>query len=97
MSTPRKLILSAGLGRFASFDANAQANFGADAGAKAREQLSISIEKAREAGFELVTVDIDPRDPRDSLARFLDELKGREFVGVNIGYGLRGHKGMYVL
>lgn len=34
------------------------------------------------------------QDPEDSLRRFTETLKSREFVGVNIGYGVRGHKGM---
>lgn len=94
MTTPRKAILSAGFGRFASFDPNAQAAFGADAGARVKELLAISVEKANQAGFDITSVDINPQDPEDSLKRFIDELKRREYVGVNIGYGVRGHKGM---
>ena len=59
MAAKRKAILSAGLGRFASIDANAQAQFGPDAGARARELLATSIEKAEKAGFDVVTVDIN--------------------------------------
>lgn len=59
MATQRKAILSAGLGRFASLDPNGQARFGPDAGKKAKELLAISIEKAANAGFDIVTVDIN--------------------------------------
>ena len=93
MSSENKAILSAGLGRFAALDPNGAAKFGPDAGVKARELLDISIEKAKQAGFDLVTVDINTQDPEDSLKRFTDELKSRKYAGVNIGYGVRGHKG----
>ena len=89
MTEERKAILSAGLGHFATTDPNAQARFGANAGAKARELLAISIEKANQAGFDVVPVDVNPKDPEDTLKRFTDQLRSREFVGINIGYGVR--------
>ena len=97
MASKRKAILTSGLGKFATNDPNAQAVFGPNAGEKARELLQMSINKANEAGFELATVDANPQDPEDTLKRFTDMLRSREFVGVNIGYGLRGHKGDYEL
>ena len=93
MTDARKAILSAGLGQYAQMDPNAQARFGPNAGAKAKELLAISISKANDAGFDVVTVDMNPNDPEDSLRRFEETLKSRECVGVNIGYGVRGHKG----
>lgn len=60
MATQRnKAILSAGLGRFATLDANAQAHFGPDAATKTKELLASSVQKAAEAGFDVVTVDIN--------------------------------------
>lgn len=87
-----KKILSVGLGSFASFDANATANFGPDAGEKTKVLLQTSIEKANAAGFEVVTEDANPKDPEDTLKRFTKTLQSGDFVGVNIGYGLRGQK-----
>ena len=88
-----KPVLSSGLGKFASNDPNGVAQFGPDASAKAQEMLTASRQKAEEAGFELVLSDANPQDPEDTLRRFLDTLKSRDFVAVNIGFGLRGHKG----
>ena len=51
--------MSAGLGRFASFDPHAQAKFGPDAGKRVKELLGISIEKADKAGFDIVTFDVN--------------------------------------
>ncbi|KAK4544107.1 hypothetical protein LTR36_004605 [Oleoguttula mirabilis] len=93
MASEPKYILSAGLGRFAALDPNAKAHFGPDAGAKTKEMLATSISKARAAGFEVIGVDINPQDPDDSLKRFTEQLQSsREWVGVNVGYGVRGHK-----
>ena len=97
MAPSTRYILSAGFGRYAQFDANAQARFGPDAGAKARELLATSISKAREAGFEVTACDINPQDPDDSLKRFVEALESREWSGVNVGYGVRGHKENTVL
>lgn len=97
MSHPAKLILSAGLGKFASQDANAAAHFGPDVAAKTKALLQSSISQAKEAGFEIVVVDVNPQDPEDTMRRFTETLRGREFVGVNVGYGLRGHKGEFPL
>lgn len=58
MSTSPKAILSAGLGRFAAFDPNAQAHFGPGAGQRAKELLATSVEKAKAAGFDVVTIDV---------------------------------------
>jgi len=87
-----KKILSVGLGRFASFDANAIANFGPDAGKTTKGLLQSSIEKANAAGFEIVAEDANPRDPEDTLRRLTETLQSGDYVGVNIGYGLRGNK-----
>ncbi|KAF2485627.1 hypothetical protein BDY17DRAFT_293984 [Neohortaea acidophila] len=92
MPTHRGSILTAGLGRFAATDANAQAHFGPGAGERARELLATSVEKAKNAGFDVVTIDINPNEPGESLDRFLSTLRSGDFVGVNIGYGVRGHK-----
>ncbi|KAK5119559.1 hypothetical protein LTR85_007387 [Meristemomyces frigidus] len=92
MASGPKYILSAGFGRFAAMDPNAQAHFGPDAGAKTKEMLATSISKARAAGFEVIGVDMNPKDPEDSLKRFTEQLQSRDFVGVNVGYGVRGHK-----
>ena len=94
MSKPRKAILSAGLGRFAAMDANAMAHFGPDAGAKTKELLQTSIRKANEAGFDIVTIDVNPNDPGDTMKRFTEALQNQKIDGVNIGYGVRGHKGI---
>lgn len=93
MASNRKAIITSGLGQFASNDPNAQAHFGPNASAKAQELLQKSIEKANEAGFDIIRVDANPQDPDDTLKRFTDTLREREVVGVNIGYGLRGHQG----
>jgi hypothetical protein len=93
MSSERKAILTSGLGSFATNDPNAQAVFGPNAGAKAKELLQISTEKANAAGFDLIRCDANPQDPEDTLKRFTETLQSRKFAGVNIGYGLRGHKG----
>lgn len=111
MATKRKAILSAGFGRFATLSPSAQQQFGPDAGTKAKELLATSVKKAEDAGFDLVTVDMNRRssfyvnplkmssdshiaqDFEDSLHRFTETLKSRQFDGVNIGYGVRGHKG----
>ncbi|KAK3641772.1 hypothetical protein LTR56_011099 [Elasticomyces elasticus] len=78
-----KYILSAGLGRFASMDANAAKHFGPGAGEKARELLAGSIAKAKAAGFEVI---------EDTLRRFTEQLSSRKWAAVNVGYGVRGHK-----
>lgn len=94
MSSPEtKHILSAGLGRYAAIDAAAQARFGPDAGNTAKKLFESSVTQARAAGFEIISVDINPQDPEESLKRFTDELRSRsEWSGVNVGYGVRGHK-----
>ena len=97
MASERKAILTSGLGGFATNDPNAQAVFGGNAGAKAQELLQTSIDKANAAGFDLVRWDANPQDPEDTLKRFTQTLQSRKFVGVNIGYGLRGHKGAMIL
>ena len=97
MASERKAILTSGLGGFATNDPNAQAVFGANASAKAQELLQTSIDKANAAGFDLVRCDANTQDPEDTLKRFIETLQGRKFVGVNIGYGLRGHKGNMIL
>jgi hypothetical protein len=93
MASERKAILTCGLGRFATNDPNAQGVFGPNAGAKAQELLQTSIDKANAAGFDLVRCDANTQDPEDTLKRFRETLESRKFAGVNIGYGLRGHKG----
>ena len=93
MAAQRKAILSCGLGRFAANDPNAQAHFGPDAANKTRELLETSIKKANQAGFYIVTIDANPQDPEDTLKRFAETMRGQDFAGVNIGYGVRGHKG----
>lgn len=96
MSSTLKPILSSGLGQYASQDPNGIAAFGPDASAKAKEMLSMAKQKAEEAGFELVLSDANPQDPEDTMKRFTDTLKSRDFVAVNVGFGLRGHKGEYM-
>lgn len=92
MASGPKYILSAGLGRFAALDPNARAHFGPDAGAKTKEMLASSISKARAAGFEVIGEDVNPQDPEDTIKRFVDQLQSRKWVGLNVGYGVRGHK-----
>ncbi|KAK3679591.1 hypothetical protein LTR37_021388 [Vermiconidia calcicola] len=92
MGEARKYIITCGLGAFAANDTNAQAHFGPNAGQKAQELLAISTERANKAGFELVRCDANPQDPDDTMKRFVETLRSREFVGLNIGFGLRGHK-----
>lgn len=92
-SKPLKPILSSGLGQYASSDPNGVAAFGPDASAKAKEMLVAAKQKAEEAGFELVLSDANPADPEDTMRRFAETLRSREFVAVNVGFGLRGHKG----
>ncbi|KAI7299828.1 hypothetical protein KC340_g13628 [Hortaea werneckii] len=93
---PTRYILSAGFGRFAQTDPNATAHFGPNAGAHVRELLQNSIAQARAAGFEIIPCDINPQDPEDSFQRFAAELhrspEERQWVGVNFGFGVRGHK-----
>lgn len=93
MAAPRKAIITSGLGQYATQDPNAQAVFGTNAGQKAQELLAISVEKANAAGFDIVRCDANTQDYGDTMKRFTETLKSREFVGLNIGYGLRGHKG----
>lgn len=94
MGPKRKAILTSGLGQFAANDPNAQAHFGPNAGAKTQELLQQSVEKANHAGFDIVRCDANPQDPEDTMKRFTETLRSRDdIVGVNIGYGLRGHKG----
>ena len=95
MATERKAILSSGLGQFAVNDPNAQAVFGPNASEKAQELLAISTEKANKAGFDLVRCDANTSDYADTIKRFTETMKSRDFVGLNIGYGLRGHKGRH--
>ena len=90
-------ILSAGLGRFASQDANAAKHFGPQASEKTRELLAISIAQARDAGFEVIGEDVNPGDPDDTIKRFSAQLESRQWVAVNVGYGIRGNKDHTVL
>lgn len=92
MDAQKRKILSMGLGRFAAYDPNAIARFGPDTGATVKQLLQSSIDKANAAGFEVVTVDANPQDPEDTLKRLAATLKDGNFVGINIGFGLRGHK-----
>ncbi|KAK3115985.1 hypothetical protein LTR53_004099 [Teratosphaeriaceae sp. CCFEE 6253] len=94
MSTAKepKFILSAGLGRYASLDANAAKHFGPGAGEKARALLAGSIAQANAAGFEIVPEDVNPQDPEGSIQRLVDQLRRREWAAVNVGFGVRGHK-----
>ncbi|KAK5129931.1 hypothetical protein LTR08_002691 [Meristemomyces frigidus] len=94
---PTRYILSAGFGRYATHDPNALARFGPDAGHKVKELLARSISQARAAGFEVLPTDINPEDPADSLKRFVEALQSREWSGVNVGFGVRGHKENTVL
>lgn len=93
MSTPLKPVLSCGLGQYASSDAAGVAAFGPDASGKAKEMLAVAKQKAEESGFELVMCDANPQDPEDTMKRLRETLESRDFVAVNIGFGLRGHKG----
>jgi hypothetical protein len=93
MSSNRRVIISSGLGRYAAMDPNAMAHFGPDAESKIKEMLAASIAKANEAGFDVNTVDANPQDPADTMKRFTEALRDEAVVGVNIGFGLRGHKG----
>ena len=93
MAAERKAILTSGLGAFATNDPNAQAVFGTNAGARVQELLQTSIDKANAAGFDLVRCDANTQDYEDTLRRFTETLNSRKFAGLNIGYGLRGHKG----
>lgn len=79
MSTPHRSILSAGLGRFAGRDPNAQAHFGPDAGTQARELLASSVQKAKEAGFDVVAFEVDPQEPDKTFERFTEQLKSQEW------------------
>ncbi|KAK0289162.1 hypothetical protein LTS00_009380 [Friedmanniomyces endolithicus] len=110
-------ILSAGLGRFASQDANAAKHFGPQASEKTRELLALSIAQARDAGFEVIGEDMNPGDPDDTndagfevigedmnpgdpddtIKRFSAQLESRQWVAVNVGYGIRGNKDHTVL
>ena len=92
-----KPILSAGFGRFASNNPSGQARFGPGAGDKALSLLAESIAKCKDAGFEILAEDMNPLDPDDSLARFETRLRERDWVAVNIGYGVRGLKENTVL
>ncbi|TKA82949.1 hypothetical protein B0A55_01325 [Friedmanniomyces simplex] len=92
MSSEPKYILSAGLGRFASQDANAAKHFGPQASEKTRELLATSIAKAHDAGFEVIGEDVNPSDPDDTIKRFAAQLESRKWVAVNVGYGVRGNK-----
>ncbi|KAK0268172.1 hypothetical protein LTR91_015388 [Friedmanniomyces endolithicus] len=87
-----KYILSAGLGRFASQDVNAAKNFGPQASEKTRELLALSIAQARDAGFEIIGEDVDPNEPDDTIKRFSTRLESRQWVAVNVGFGIRGNK-----
>ncbi len=93
MASPRKAIISSGLGQFAANDQNAMAHFGPDAAARVKAMLASSIEQANQAGFDVIAVDANPQNPEDTMKRFTKTLENREVVGVNIGFGLRGHKG----
>lgn len=59
MASKRKAILSAGFGRFATLSPSAQEQFGPDAGTKAKELLATSVKRAEDAGFDIVTVDVN--------------------------------------
>ncbi|KAK5170156.1 uncharacterized protein LTR77_004741 [Saxophila tyrrhenica] len=92
MAAPRKTIISSGLGQYAGSDANALKHFGADAQSKVKAMLAESIQKANDAGFDVIAVDANPQDPEDTMKRFTEALKSHEAVGFNVGFGLRGHK-----
>lgn len=93
-TSPRRAILSAGLGRYAGLDQSASAHFGPDAGNATRALLQTSLDQADKAGFDVVTVDINPQDIEHSLSRLGQAFKSRHWDAVNFGYGLRGLKRM---
>ncbi|KAK5118498.1 hypothetical protein LTR62_003013 [Meristemomyces frigidus] len=93
----QKYILSAGFGRFASTNAAAQALLGPNPGETALKLLQASVTEAKAAGFIIESEDMNPADVKDSLVRFTARLREREWMAVNIGYGVRGVKENTVL
>jgi hypothetical protein len=58
------------------------------------EQMKQMIEdqknKAREVGFEFTIYYIDPENPA-TISEFTEQLRARQWDGVNIGFGIRSN------
>lgn len=83
-------ILIAGLGRFISADPNAAATFGPQAGNI--KLLEEALQKATEAGYYHLTIDVDPNNPKESLLALENELKSKDYDLFVIGFGIRGNR-----
>lgn len=82
MSGRGKTILIVGFGRF---------TLSPNAGTIV-EKIQLSIKQAEEAGYNITMLEVNPEEPKASLAKVREALKSNKFHGLQIGYGLRATK-----
>ncbi|EMC93134.1 hypothetical protein BAUCODRAFT_58651, partial [Baudoinia panamericana UAMH 10762] len=96
-TSPPRYILGAGLGPYANKQPSAIQHFGPNVGDKVKELVAQSTAEAREAGFEIISHNVNPGEPEASVQKFTALLKERDWAGVIVGFGLRGQKEHTVL
>lgn len=86
---PRKILI-AGLGRFISDDPQGAAKFGPQQ--SNIRKLQETMAKAREDGYDVSNIDVNPKDAEDSIERLEAELERQKWDLLIIGFGIRGNK-----
>ena len=89
MTTARKNILLAGLGRFVPA--------GVFPNGKNKELAEIEMKKAGEHGFDCTNVDLNPEDVAWSLQTVRTLLETKKWDAFLVGYGVRGTQANTVL
>jgi hypothetical protein len=90
MSTPRRSVLVAALGGSVNQDPALLERFGGEDGIK--KAIVASIHRAKEAGFDVSNIALNPTDIEDSRKRLEEKLKSQDWDGLLIGFGIRGNK-----
>lgn len=91
MTAPHTTIALLGLGVFASKVANLPSLKGVDPD-QVQEVVDNQVLKARQAGFALSTINIDPTTHGAAILELRDALKDQHFDGFLLGFGLRAAK-----
>jgi hypothetical protein len=90
MTPHRRSILVAALSGTTKPDPALLERFGSEEGIK--KAVFASIQQAKEAGFDVSNIALDPSDVDDSSKRLEEKLKSQQWDGLLIGFGIRGNK-----
>lgn len=88
--TPQRTFLAAGLGKYQPADPTAAALYGGVQGAKALADADVA--RAKEIGFDVTVLHVNPLDPTWSAEQFRKLLMNQKFEGISIGFGIRGNR-----